>query len=101
MQNMLTMSDGMQGKTTRRVDWKRRLAVLAMVAAVLASGIVWAAEAVGALPEMVTKPSASAWPTWARIETRLAPLDGASTFRLRVPPNPPMKQLAGGQHSTL
>ena len=34
----------MLGKTARRVDRKQRLVVLAMVVAVLASGIVWAAE---------------------------------------------------------
>jgi hypothetical protein len=44
MQKRLTTSDGMQDKTARRVDRTRRLAVLAMVAAVLVSGLVWAAE---------------------------------------------------------
>jgi hypothetical protein len=59
-------------------------------------------EAVGASPAMVTKPSGvgSAYLGSYRDKTG-APLDCASTFRLRVPPNPPMKQLAGGQHSTL
>jgi hypothetical protein len=36
----------MPGKTARRVLWKQRLAGLAMVAAVLASGMVWAEEEV-------------------------------------------------------
>ena len=44
MQNILTPSDGMQDTTARRVDRTRRLAVLTVVAAILASGIVWAAE---------------------------------------------------------
>jgi hypothetical protein len=44
MQKRRTTADGMLGKTARRVDRKRRLVVLAMVVAVLASGIIWAAE---------------------------------------------------------
>jgi len=40
MQKRRTTADGMLGKTARRVDGKRRLVVLAMVVAVLASGIV-------------------------------------------------------------
>jgi hypothetical protein len=46
MQNILTPSDSMQGNAARGVGQKRRLAVLVMVAAILASGIVWAAEEV-------------------------------------------------------
>jgi hypothetical protein len=40
MQTRLTTSDGRQDTTVRRVDRKRRLAVLALVAAVLASSLV-------------------------------------------------------------
>src|SRR5262249_46296840 len=44
MQHRLTTADGMQDTTARRVDWQRQLAMLAMVAAILASSLVWAAE---------------------------------------------------------
>jgi len=43
MPKRLTTSDDMQDTTARLADQTRRLAVLAVVAAILASGIVWAA----------------------------------------------------------
>ena len=43
MQTRRTISDSIQDTTARRVDRTRRLAVLALVAAILASGLVWAA----------------------------------------------------------
>ena len=80
MQKILATSDGVQGNAARRVDRQRRLVVLAMVAAVLASGIVWVAERVADAPHAgplgnvyfcKVKPSVSVCPLGRRWPTSL------------------------------